>query len=922
MSDLLSISSTAVMAYQRALGTVSNNIANVGTEGYSRQDVTLNTNVPTKNGSVYIGNGVVFEGVKRQVDDFIESNLRNSQSELSTQEPMLNYANRVVDILGSESTGLTTALNQFFSSAQALSVDPASPIGRASFLSDASSLTSRFRELSGQLESLQDETAQAVQAKVGQLNTLAQQLALVNKQLSKNLTVAKQPPELLDQRDLVLKKMSVFAAIKTSFATTGAVSVSLGPTMTQGLLVDNQQFTSLVASPGADSTDSLNLGLRKTDGSIEGLSNVSSGEIGGLMAFRLQVLEPARSALDVFSETFVDEINAVHVESLDGYGDPGQALFEFDAVAGSSYTTGGMQVAVDDPRKIAAAAQFRVIAAPNNPSKLFATLIYQEQGLPVLPDDLTAVLDNNPSISAATAFSISSTQPFALVTGVAQGTENPVVYLGDLDDGQSVQLMTREGVHVLGSELSLDEQNMMLRDTYGFNSAAAYNTDYLNVEGDLAYRKAEMFLGAKAAPAVQQVFDDAGEPMEGVSLDAVLTTGRISSSLQAIPDGVITLNGTSMGALAPTGPNTEIQAGEIAAWLESAGITGLEASASNEIRVAASDLDLTLGFSLEGYGGASADIAGSFDDLSALVAAVNLQSVTTAVAASVSRDGELVLTNTVDNEGNHITIGNIGSYTENTLGLTAQTFAGSVSVTRTQDDPLDLDIRVGMGADGAATDLQALGLRTAVYFGSQSVDDFVVLVTGAGDMSASAGYTAASADRTQALRVQPFDITFSAEDQYTITDRDTNTVIATRRFDPDITPSQIMYRGVTLTFTSPPTIGDSFGVDGNHDGVGNNEGMLNIVALGSAKVMPGGKTFAEAYIEQVSQVGNMAQQALVAKDALTVVFDQAVEARDGISGVSLDEEAASLIRFQQAYQASAKVMQTASTLFDAILAVR
>ena len=71
----------------------------------------------------------------------------------------------------------------------------------------------------------------------------------------------------------------------------------------------------------------------------------------------------------------------------------------------------------------------------------------------------------------------------------------------------------------------------------------------------------------------------------------------------------------------------------------------------------------------------------------------------------------------------------------------------------------------------------------------------------------------------------------------------------------------------------------------------------------------------------MSSVGNIAQRALVAKDALTVVYDQALEARDTISGVSLDEEAASLIRYQQAYQASAKVMQTASTLFDAILRV-
>jgi flagellar hook-associated protein FlgK len=55
---------------------------------------------------------------------------------------------------------------------------------------------------------------------------------------------------------------------------------------------------------------------------------------------------------------------------------------------------------------------------------------------------------------------------------------------------------------------------------------------------------------------------------------------------------------------------------------------------------------------------------------------------------------------------------------------------------------------------------------------------------------------------------------------------------------------------------------------------------------------------------------------------LQVVYEQAIETREQVSGVSLDEEAADLIRFQQAYQASAKVMQTASTLFDAILTVR
>jgi flagellar hook-associated protein FlgK len=94
-----------------------------------------------------------------------------------------------------------------------------------------------------------------------------------------------------------------------------------------------------------------------------------------------------------------------------------------------------------------------------------------------------------------------------------------------------------------------------------------------------------------------------------------------------------------------------------------------------------------------------------------------------------------------------------------------------------------------------------------------------------------------------------------------------------------------------------------------------------LVELEKKRVMPGSLTITEAYIERVSQVGNVARQAAISEQALTVVYEQAREARDGVSGVSLDQEAAELVRFQQAYQANAKVMQVASQLFDAILQV-
>jgi flagellar hook-associated protein 1 FlgK len=80
-------------------------------------------------------------------------------------------------------------------------------------------------------------------------------------------------------------------------------------------------------------------------------------------------------------------------------------------------------------------------------------------------------------------------------------------------------------------------------------------------------------------------------------------------------------------------------------------------------------------------------------------------------------------------------------------------------------------------------------------------------------------------------------------------------------------------------------------------------------------------TIGEAYLDVVNQIANVNQQSQVATKALEVVHQQAVEARESVSGVSLDQEAANLIQFQQAYQAAAKSMQVASQLFDAVLRI-
>jgi len=235
------------------------------------------------------------------------------------------------------------------------------------------------------------------------------------------------------------------------------------------------------------------------------------------------------------------------------------------------------------------------------------------------------------------------------------------------------------------------------------------------------------------------------------------------------------------------------------------------------------------------------------------------------------------------------------------------------------------DIRLGFNSTGSPSDLEALGFRTALYWDGEAPEDLLMFVSdangGAGTVNIQMGadFSQKPFNTLEALRANPVDVQFLKNGQYTITDAKTGTVLAERTYDPH--QGTIAYGGLTLNFTGIPVEGDRFHVDGNRDGVGDNAN-IKVMAELEFKRQADGYSISDAYRNQISKVGNVARQSTIVSEALTVVNQQAVEARDAIAGVSLDEEAANLIRFQQAYQANAKVMQTANTLFDALLAIR
>lgn len=834
MSDLLSIGSSGVTAYQRALATVSNNIANVNTDGYTRQDVSLAANQPRQLGGSYLGTGARFDAVQRQYDAFVESNLRNSNSDLQSQKPLLSYVNRLIDVMGDESIGLTTAMNRFFESARDLSSDPASVVSRSIFLRDADGLAARFRQLAGQFEIMDNETRQSVETDVGQANALTTQLALMNKQLAKHTSADKQPSELLDQRDLLLRELSGLVAIKTRFEPNGAVTVSVGDTLDQGILVSKTTARAISVSESQIEEGKLQFTL-DAYGTPETMTSISSGKIGGVVNFREQVLNPAAYVMNDLASTMVTQVNEVHRDGLDAEGQLGGDLFGF--VPSASGKAAGMTLLVQDANRIAAAGQFRVIDDPLNSGTAQARISYAKPDFSG-PTNLRGELSQAMAPQIANlAVNIEASQGVASLGLIPIGTQDLSLTLQAPGSGQNLQVLTRDGRHLLGSPLSASKQTLMLKPANGMEAGATYSAEQLNGVPPETYLGMDIFMGAIAEVGLEQQFDStSGEALPALKTTAKLTGKSFTDSPNSLAAGALTLNGQDLPAL--SGPLT---LSKVVNWINTA--TASEPASSR----------------------------------------------TTASAVG----GKLVISRPAGN---------------------------------TSDD-----VRLGLGT-GTPADLYRLGFDTTLHIQGGTSDDLLIFVSDdslvPGDPASTAQVTAQFADiqgdMKQTLRSSALQVEFTSDQDYKIIDSLTQTVLAERKLIPDplsATPS-LIYRGLKLEFSTAPKSGDQFTIDGNRDGIGNNETMLHLVALEDQRIMPGGLTITEAYIERVNQVGNVARQAAIADQALQVVYRQAQEARDNISGVSLDEEASALVRFQQAYQANAKVMQTAMSMFDTILQVR
>lgn len=191
--------------------------------------------------------------------------------------------------------------------------------------------------------------------------------------------------------------------------------------------------------------------------------------------------------------------------------------------------------------------------------------------------------------------------------------------------------------------------------------------------------------------------------------------------------------------------------------------------------------------------------------------------------------------------------------------------------------------------------------------------------TNTGSATISAG-TVNAPPPTNANLQDNVTISFINPTHFSVTDNTTATVLAANVVYNPAAGATLSYNGWTAQIQGAPATADSFTVGPNTGGVSDNRNALLLAGLQTQNTLVGGTaTYQSTYSQMVSSVGVTASEINVASQAQTTLVTQTTQTQQSLSGVNLDEEAANLLSYQQAYQASGKMMQIASTLFDTLL---
>lgn len=327
----LGIALTGLAAAQAGIRTTQHNISNINTAGFRRQEVGYAALSPQFNGGISYGSGVGVITVRNLYSQFQDSQVLLDQAQLSRSQSYATQASQVDKLAGDANSGLSGAMDNFFDAAQTVASDPTSNAARQVMLSSGRNLAARFNTLSTAFNDMRIDTNREIAATVTRVNTYSGQIAELSGNIARAEATSGQPAnDLRDQRDQLVSELNKLINVTPVQQSDGIFNLYVGNG--QPLVVGSRVTT---MSAAADSTypeyDVPVLNMAGGGTQVLDASMISGGVLGGLLATREAVLQPAIRDLDRLALAFSEQFNTQHVAGFDKLGAAGGNFFTASA---------------------------------------------------------------------------------------------------------------------------------------------------------------------------------------------------------------------------------------------------------------------------------------------------------------------------------------------------------------------------------------------------------------------------------------------------------------------------------------------------------------------------------------------------------------------------------------------------------------
>ncbi|NIP99219.1 MAG: flagellar hook-associated protein FlgK [Nitrospinaceae bacterium] len=326
---------------QLAIEVTGNNIANVQTEGYSKQNVALVNNRPRRVGLGFLGTGVRAESVTRNFDQFLFNRILGENGTLGNFNVRRTMFERLEIILNeSAGTSLNNAMSEFFKAFDDLASNPINPGARTAVVGTAQELANIFNRIGTSLFQERVALDDRVADEVGQINSALDEIAKLNKIISGDEVNRFPANDLRDQRDLLVKDLGEKLNVNLVDTNDNQVMLTLGNGTP--IIVGDQVFR-LSTAPNPDNQGFLDVFADdNAGGTINVTSAIFGGEMKGLLDMRDQEIPNLLDQLDRLAAGLMEEVNRVHQQGLDLNGAKGGNFFDplTPTVVPSSLNTG------------------------------------------------------------------------------------------------------------------------------------------------------------------------------------------------------------------------------------------------------------------------------------------------------------------------------------------------------------------------------------------------------------------------------------------------------------------------------------------------------------------------------------------------------------------------------------------------------